>query len=266
MAIHPTAIVDPRAEVHARAEIGPYVVVDGPVRVGSGTRVLAHATLSGWTELGEDNVVHMGAVIGHEPQDLSYRGEESYLRIGDRNVIRELAQIHRGAKAGSETVLGNDNYLMATAHVGHNCRVGNGVILTNGSMLGGYVEVGDRAIVSGNCVVHQFVRIGRLALLRGLSRASRDVPPFCIMDWTHTVRGVNRVGLMRAGFDAARIRALKNAFARLFGRAANLRTAVGEIDTPTCSPEVRELIDFVRASKRGVSMGPRARRPESEES
>src|SRR5262249_1500705 len=156
------------------------------------------------------------------------------------------------------TEIGSDNYIMSTAHIGHNCRLGNGVILTNGAMLGGYVQVDDQAVISGNCVVHQFVRIGRLALLRGLSKTSRDVPPFCIMDRTQTVRALNRVGLRRAGFTAERIRELQNAFSVLFRRARNLRTAIAEVEQGPCSPEVRELLDFIRASTRGVAMGPRA--------
>ena len=259
MPIHPTALIDPRAAIHSDADIGPYVVIDGPVRVGPRTRVSAHATLMGWTEIGADNAIHSGAVIGDTPQDLAFTGEETYLRIGDRNVFREHVQIHRGTKPGSATVIGSDNFFMATSHVGHNCSVGNRVIITNGAMLGGYVEVEDQAIVSGNCAVHQFVRVGRLAILRGLSKASRDVPPFCVMDGTHTVRAINRVGLRRAGFEAAQIRALQNAFVLLFGRARNLRIALAELESEPVSAEVRYLIDFIRASKRGVCFGPRER-------
>ena len=257
MPIHPTALIDARGQIDPQADIGPYVVIDGPVHVGPRTRVLAHATLTGWTTIGADNVIHMGAVVGHTPQDLAFTGEESYLRIGDRNVIREHVQIHRGTKPGSATVIGSDNFFMATSHIGHNCRIGNHVIITNGAMLGGYVEVEDQVFVSGNCTVHQFVRIGRLAILRGLSRTSRDVPPFCIMDGTHTVRAINRVGLRRAGFTGAQIRALQNAFVRLFGRAGNLSKAVAALESKPVSPEVRYLIDFIRASKRGVCFGPR---------
>ncbi|HVO25773.1 MAG TPA: acyl-ACP--UDP-N-acetylglucosamine O-acyltransferase [Candidatus Margulisiibacteriota bacterium] len=259
MPIHPTAMIDARAEIHPEADIGPYVVVDGPVHVGPRTRVLAHATLTGWTAIGADNVIHMGAVVGHTPQDLAFTGEESYLRIGDRNVIREHVQIHRGTKPGSATEIGSDNYFMGNSHVGHNCRVGNGVIVANGALFGGYVEVEDHVFVSGNCVVHQFVRIGRLAILRGLSRTSRDVPPFCIMDATHTVRAINRVGLRRAGFTAAQIRALRNAFVRLFGHPGNLSKAIAALESEPVSAEVRHLIDFIRASKRGVCFGPRPR-------
>src|SRR5437870_1972960 len=133
MPIHPTAVIDARAEVHPEADIGPYVVIDGPVHIGPRTRVLAHATLTGWTEIGANNMIHMGAVVGHLPQDLAYEGTESYLRIGDRNVIREHAQLHRGTKPGSATVIGDDNFFMCNTHVGHNCRVGNRVIITNGA-------------------------------------------------------------------------------------------------------------------------------------
>lgn len=266
MPIHSTAIVDRHAEIDSLAEIGPYVVIDGPVRVGPRTRVLAHATLTGWTEVGADNLIHIGAAIGGEPQDLAFAAAESYVRIGDRNIIREHVQVHRGTKAGTATVIGNDNFLMCNAHVGHNCQIGNGVILTNGALLGGYVEVADGAIVSGNCVVHQFVRIGRLAMLRGLSKAARDVPPFCIMDGTHTLRALNRVGLRRAGFDTAQISALQRAFRMLFRTSGNLSLRLVELEHTPCTPEVRELIAFIRVSKRGVSVGVRrsGQAPDSE--
>ena len=211
----------------------------------------------GSTEIGADNVIHAGAVVGDTPQDLGFPGAESYLRIGDRNVIREHVQIHRGTKPGSATVIGNDNYFMTNAHVAHNCRIGDNVIIANGALLGGYVEVEDQVFVSGNCAVHQFVRVGRLSIMRGLSRASRDVPPFCVMDWTHTVRAVNRVGLRRAGYTPEQIRALQNAFRTLFRRVTNLTKAIAELEAGPCSPEVRYLIDFIRTSKRGVSRGPR---------
>ena len=257
MPIHPTAVVDPRADIAPQAHIGPYVVIDGPVRVGAGTRVLAHAVLSGWTEIGEDNVIHMGAIIGHEPQDLSYAQQQTFLKIGRRNVFREHSQVHRGTAEGSSTVIGDDNYLMQNAHVAHNCQIGNHTIIAGGALLAGYVRVADRAFVSGNCVVHQFVRIGTLALLRGLSRTSRDVPPFCIMDGTHTVRGLNRVGLRRAGFSRERIRALHAAFGRLFRKKINLRREVEALRQESCTPDVLAVLDFIQQSERGVCFGPR---------
>ena len=258
--IHPTAIIDPRAEIHPECEVGPYVVVDGPVKIGRRTRVMAHATLLGWTEIGEENEIHPGAVLGDAPQDKAYSGAESYLKIGDRNVFREFVQVHRGTAPGSSTVVGSDNYLMAGAHAGHNCRLGDHIVLANNALLGGYVEVADRAFISGQCVVHQFVRVGELALMRGLSGTSRDVPPYSIVDWQHTVRGVNVVGLKRAGFDEKKIRALKEAFRVLFRKGRNLKLALEELkvelevekDLP---PEVLSLLEFIQSSKRGVCFG-----------
>lgn len=256
MSIHSTAVIDPRAEIESECEIGPYVVVEGPVKIRRGTRVMAHATLMGWTEIGEENEIHPGAVLGDAPQDKAYAGTESYLKIGSRNIVREFVQVHRGTAPGSSTVVGNDNYFMAGAHVGHNCRLGDHIVLANGALLAGYVEVGDRAFISGNCVVHQFVRVGELSLMRGLSGASRDVPPYSIVDWQHTVRGVNTVGLKRAGLDEQKIRRLKEAFRVLFRKGRNLSLAVRELETKKdLSPEVRKLLEFVEASKRGVCFG-----------
>jgi UDP-N-acetylglucosamine acyltransferase len=257
MPIHPTALVDPRAEIDVDVDLGPYVVIDGPVQIGRGTRIMAHAVLTGHTRLGCDNVVHYGAVLGDEPQDTSYKGAETYVHIGDRNVFREQVYVHRGAAPGSATVIGNDNYLMGQAHVAHNCRLADGVILASGAVLGGHVQVADGVFVSGNCVVHQHVRIGTLALLRGLSRTSRDVPPFCIMDWTHVVRGINRVGLQRAGFSSERIRAVRRAFAQLFGRRRHLRQALAEVEAQEPGEDVRHMLDFIHSSTRGICFGPR---------
>jgi len=262
MGIHPTACVDPAAEIDSEAEIGPYAVIDGPVRVGPGTRVLAHAVLTGRTILGRDNVVHSGAVLGDEPQDLSYRGRETGLRIGDRNVFREHCEVNRGSKR-EDTVIGDDNYVMSRAHVGHDCHLGSRIVLATGAALGGHVEVADQVFVSANCLVHQYVRVGRLALLRGLSRTSRDVPPFSIMDFTHTVRGVNRIGLRRAGLGAEQVRAVERAFVRLFRVRRNLKVALAEVEAEPMTEEVRHLVDFIRSSRRGVCFGPR--RSEAEE-
>ncbi|MGE0680199.1 MAG: acyl-ACP--UDP-N-acetylglucosamine O-acyltransferase [Candidatus Binatia bacterium] len=264
MPIHPTALIDLRADIHPDAQIGPYVVVDGQVRVGPGTKVMAHAVLTGNTEIGEENEIHMGAVIGHVPQDVAYSGAPTFLKIGHRNIIREHSQIHRGTKEGSTTVIGNDNFFMHHSHVAHNCQIGNLTIIAGGALLAGYVQVDDRAFVSGNCVVHQFVRIGTLAILRGLSRTSRDVPPFCIMDGTHTVRGLNVIGLRRAGFDRERIRALRKVYSRLFRQKVNLKLVVAELRQEPCTPDVAYLLDFIEQSKRGVCFGPKHMRAEEE--
>ena len=256
MPLHTTAIIDPRAEIDPSAAIEPYVVVDGPVRVGPRTRVMAGAYLAGQTVIGADNVIHPGAVLGHAPQDLSYRGDVTGLRIGDRNVFREHCEVHRGTQAGTWTEIGDDNYLMSHAHVGHNCRLGSHVVLATGATLGGHVVVEDQAFISGNCVVHQFCRVGQLAIMRGLSRASRDVPPFAISDGTHIVRGLNRVGLRRAGFDRERIRALASAFRILFRARTNLGAALARVEAEVRSPDVDHLLAFIRASRRGVGHGP----------
>ena len=256
MSIHPTAVIDAKAEIDSHAQIGPYVVIDGPVKVGSGTRVMAHAVLTGWTAIGAENEIHPGALLGGAPQDKAYKGEETYLKIGDRNVIREYAQIHRGTAPGSSTVIGNNNFLMATSHVGHNCKLADNIVMANSALLGGYVEVGNNVFLSANCVVHQFVRIGDYALMRGLSGTSRDVPPYSIIDWQHTVRGVNVVGLKRAGFDETRIRAIKAAFRTLFRPGRNLALAVQEIEKEgKANSDLLALLEFIKSSKRGVCFG-----------
>jgi UDP-N-acetylglucosamine acyltransferase len=265
VAIHPTAIIDPRAELDGSVDVGPYVVIDGAVRIGPGTRVMAGAYLSGRTDIGADNVIHPHAVIGHEPQDLSYRGEETGVRIGDRNTFREHGEVHRGTKAGTFTEIGDDNYLMSQVHVAHNCRLGNRIIMATGATLGGHVQVEDQAFISGNCVVHQFCRIGRLSLMRGLSRATRDVPPFVISDDLHVVRGLNRVGLRRAGFDREQVAALALAFRVLFRTRINLSLAMARVEAEVRSTEVDYLLAFIRASRRGVAMGPRGEQDDAGE-
>lgn len=255
MPIHPTAIVDPRAEIDPSVEVGPYAVIEGPVRIGPRSRVMAQAYLTGNTVIGTDNIIHPGAVIGSEPQDLSYRGAETGLRIGDRNVLREHVEVQRGTDPGTCTEIGDDNYLMSQSHVAHNSRLGCRVILATGATLGGHVLVDDGAFISGNCVVHQHVRIGKLVIMRGLSRASRDAPPFAIIDWTHTVRGLNRIGLRRAGFDRVRIGALAAAFRLLFRARVNLKGAIARVEAEVHSPDVDELLAFIRSSRRGIAMG-----------
>lgn len=256
--VHPSAVVGDDVELGDGVEVGPFCYLDGRVRIGAGTRLISHVTILGDTEIGRDNVLHPNVVVGDEPQDVSYTGGPRAVRIGDRNVFREGATVHRGSEHGEVTILGNDNYFMQNSHAAHDCRIGNSTIIAGGALLAGWVEVGDRALISGNCVVHQFVRIGRLALMRGLSRASRDIPPFCIADGTHTVHGINVRGLRRAGWSTPQILGLRKAFRSLFMSRRNLRSAIDELlETGPLSCEVAELVDFIRASKRGVAFGPR---------
>ena len=256
MTIHPTAVIGPKAEIDGEVDIGPYVVIEGPVKIKRGTRVMAHAYLTGWTEIGADNEIHPGAVLGDAPQDKAYKGAETYLKIGERNIFREYVQVHRGTIPASSTIVGDDNFLMANSHVGHNCKLGNQIVIANGALLGGYVEVGNSVFISGNCVVHQFVRIGDYALMRGLSGTSRDVPPYAIVDWQHTVRGVNVVGLKRAGFDDRRVREIREAFRALFRKGRNLSLAIKEIEERgRANDDVLALLEFIKSSKRGVCFG-----------
>lgn len=265
MAIHTTAIVDPAAEIDPTAEIGPYVVIEGPVRIGAGTRVMAHTTIVGHTTIGRDNQFFPGCAIGHPPMDLAYRDAPTETRIGDRNVFREHAEVHRATAEGTATVIADDNYLMTRAHIAHNCNVGNHVIIASGALVAGHVTLGDSAFVSGNCVIHQHVRMGRLAIMRGGSRSSRDIPPFAMIDYDHQVRGLNLVGLRRAGFDAAAIRALRLAYRIMFRVRTNLQLSMAEVEARVQTPEVDEVLAFIRASKRGVAAGPARRgRPDDD--
>jgi UDP-N-acetylglucosamine acyltransferase len=229
--------------------------------------VLAGAFLTGLTEIGADNVIHPHAVLGHEPQDLAYAGAPTGLRIGDGNIFREHVEVHRGTQPGTWTEIGDGNYLMSHAHVAHNCRLGDRIIMATGATLGGHVLVEDQAFVSGNCVVHQHCRVGRLSIMRGLARASADVPPFAILDHLNMVRGLNRIGLQRAGFDRARIAALAKAFRILFRIRVNLRLAMARVEAEVSSPDVDHLLAFLRTSRRGMASGPptRARRDRDEE-
>lgn len=264
--IDPSARISPSATIAQDAEIGANVVIGEHAVIGSGTKIMANAVIGAWTTLGSNNIVHFGAIVGHEPQDFGYHGEESYTVVGNDNIIREYVTIHRGNRSGTKTVIGDGNFFMAHAHVGHNCQVGNNVILVNGVLLAGHAVVDDRAIISGNSTVHQFCRVGKFAMMRGLSRTSRDVPPFCVMDGTHTVRGINLVGLRRNGFDASRIRAIKNAFKLIFRSGLNLKAALVKVEAElTMTEDVRYLLDFIRASKRGVCVGSRSVAAVSEE-
>ena len=256
--VHPGSVVGADVQLASNVEVGPFCLLEGKIRIGAGTRLISHVAIFGDSEIGEANVLHPNVVIGDEPQDIAYTGGARKVRIGNRNVFREGATIHRGSEHGEVTIIGDDNFFMQNSHAAHDCRVGNSTIIAGGALLAGWVEVGDRALVSGNCVVHQYTRIGRLAMMRGLSRTSRDIPPFCIMDGTHTLRGINVVGLRRVGFKASQIRALREVFLALFGKRQNLRMALERIASEKLTPEAREMVEFIRASKRGVAFGPRA--------
>lgn len=252
MAIHPTAIVHPTAELDSSVEVGPHVFIEAGVRVGANTRLWPNAYLASGTELGRDNEVHMGAVLGHEPQDVGFkRGTSSHLRVGDRNIFREYCTVHRGTQPDSITQIGNDNYLMAGSHIGHNCVIGNQIILCNCALVAGHVHIGDRAFISGGVVIHQFTHIGRLAMLSGNARISMDVPPFLLAAERNEIHAINIVGLKRAAISTTAIGEIKRLFKLFYRSALNFSEALAQADQFTTT-EAGEFLDFIRASPNGV--------------
>jgi UDP-N-acetylglucosamine acyltransferase len=251
--IHPTALIHPAARLGAGCSVGPYAVIDADVVLGAECVVGPHVHLTGHTVIGARNRFHAGCVIGDAPQDFKYAGTPTRLRVGDGNVFREHVTVHRSNQAEEDTVIGSGNFLMAGCHVGHNCRLGDRNILANGALLGGHVTLADAAFVSGNCLVHQFCRLGRLALMQGGAAISKDLPPFCVARGDNGLAGLNVVGLRRAGVDAATRLALRRAYHGLFRSGtrraealAAVRAELGHVSV------VAELLDFVAAGKRGL--------------
>ena len=239
MKIHPSAIVDPAARLGDDVEIGPYASIGAEVEIGPRTIVQAHAVIEGAVRIGAENCIGPGAIIGGWPQDLNFQpGTRSSVEIGDRNVIREYATIHRGTAADSATRLGDDNFLMAGAHLGHNC------------LLGGYVTVDDAAFLGGGCVFHQFMRVGRLAIAQGLSAFSKDIPPFCLAAERNLVFGLNVIGLRRAGFSAADRAELKRAFQLLYESGLNVTQALARAREQEWAAPAQSFFDFVAEAKR----------------
>lgn len=250
--IHPTAIIHPQAKLGANVRVGPYAVIDAGVELGDNCAVGPQVYLTGATRIGAGNQFHAGAVIGDAPQDLKYQDEPTRLRIGDNNVFREHVTVHRSNKLAEDTVIGSHNLFMAGAHVAHNCIVGNHVILANGAMLGGHVEVQDRVFISGSCMVHQFCRVGTLAIMQGGSGISKDLPPFCVARGNNGICGLNTVGLRRAGLAAAERLELKKLYHALFRSGQGFRLALAEAEKSFTSPGAKVLLEFVAAARRGI--------------
>jgi len=250
--IHPTAVVAATAVLGDGCSVGPHAVIDADVVLGPGCVVGPGAHVTGHTVLGARNRIHAGAVIGDAPQDFKYAGQPTRLRIGDDNVFREHVTVHRSNRLDEDTVVGSGNFLMAGSHVGHNCHIGDHNILANGALLAGHVTLADRAFISGNCLVHQFCRIGRLAMMQGGSAISKDLPPFAVARGDNGMCGLNVVGLRRASFSSAERLALRRLYHHLFrspGRRGELvESARALFDSPACL----ELIGFVAASRRGI--------------
>jgi UDP-N-acetylglucosamine acyltransferase len=256
MPIHATAVVDAGARIAESAEIGPYCIVGAGVEIGPRTRLVAHNYLEGSLTIGADNVLQPYSTVGIGSQDLKYQGEASETRIGDRNKIREFVTIHRGTKGGGLlTSIGSDNLLMAYTHVAHDVRMGDHIVLGHAATLGGHVEVGDWAVISAASGIHQFCRIGRHAFVGGYSVVTQDVLPFSntVSDRETKVFGANRIGLERRGFETGVIEALQTALRLLTRSQLNTSQAIERIreEVGACR-EVDELIEFIRASERGV--------------
>lgn len=250
--IHPTAIIHPQAELDSTVEVGPYVVVDAGVKLGAHCVVGPHVYLTGLTTAGTHNQFHAGCVIGDAPQDLKYKGEPTRVRIGDHNVFREQVTVNRSSSPEGETVVGSHNFLMQHCHVAHNCEIGNSVIMAGGALLAGYAVVQDRAFLSGNCLVHQFTRVGMLAMMQGGAGISKDLPPFTIGLRQNEICGLNVVGLRRAGFTPEQRLELKRVYNILFRRGKNLSQAIATASARFTSSAARQMLDFVASSKRGV--------------
>jgi UDP-N-acetylglucosamine acyltransferase len=250
--IHPTAIVHPGAKLAATVHVGPYVVIDEGVEVGPHCVIGPHAYLTGLTVIGAHNRFHAGCVIGDAPQDVKYDGTPTRLCIGDHNLFREHVTVHRSSKASEETIIGSHNFLMAHCHVAHNCRLSDHIIIANGALLGGHVDVEDRAFISGNCLVHQFTRVGTLAIMQGGAAISKDLPPFTVATGQNGICGLNIVGLRRADFSSGQRLELKQVYHALFRSGQNLRSALTAAQGKFSSPAALRLIEFVAESKRGV--------------
>ncbi|MCI0492322.1 MAG: acyl-ACP--UDP-N-acetylglucosamine O-acyltransferase [Planctomycetes bacterium] len=260
MPVHPTAIVDPRAKIDPTAHIGPFCVIEGEVEIGANCRLLHAVFVTGWTTLGPDCEIHPHVVIGHAPQDIKYQGQRSFCRIGRGCIIRENASIHRGTIPDSETIIGEGCFLLAGAHVGHNCTVGNKVTLINNVLLAGHVAVEDRVTVGGAAAIHQFVRIGELAMVAGAARVRMDIPPFALSDSMGRVAGLNRIGLRRNEYGRDELVALREAYKVLYGGAGGFADRVCALRVMARTPATKKLLRFVEApSKRGLAGRTRGR-------
>ena len=253
--IHPTATVSKKASLARDVEVGPYSVVGDNVKIGKGTRILNNVTITGFTEIGSGNKIFSGAVIGSAPQDLKYKGEKSFLYIGNNNIIREYVTINLGTQKNS-TRVGDDNLIMAYSHIAHDCQVGSQCVFANNATLAGHVSVDDEAVIGGLSAVHQYVYIGKLAIIGGCSKVVQDIPPFSTSDGHPAkIYGINSIGLRRSRVSKNAINQLKISFKILFHSGFALPNALKKIKAkfPHPSDELLHLISFINSSKRGVA-------------
>lgn len=259
--IHPTAIVSRKAELADGVEIGPYCVIGENVTIDEGTKIDSRVSIQGWTRIGKRCHIFPGVVIGTPAQDVHYKGGRTFVEIGDNNLIREYATIHRGTKEESTTHVGSNNFLMAYCHIAHNCWVGNNVVIANMGTLAGYVKVEDRAVIGGLTAVHQFVRIGTCAMIGGCTKVIKDIPPFTLADGNPaSLWGLNIVGLRRAGFSENTRNYLSKAYKIIFRSGLNTSQALKKVENELEGiPEVDYLCNFIRTSKRGICKEERRR-------
>jgi len=252
--IHPTAIVSPGAEIADGVSVGPYAVIEDDVGIGAGTEIAGHVTIRRYTILGENNKVHSGAVLGDLPQDLHFKKEvRSCLKIGSGNVFREHVTLHRATRENEATIVGDGNYFMALSHAGHDCVIGNNNIFTNCALIAGHTTIEDNVVISGAVVIHQFSRIGKLAMLSGLTAVNRDIPPYVIAGGRPAAAtGLNVVGLRRAKVAQAARSRLKEAFKLFYLSGLNAASALARIEEGERTPEIDHFVEFIKASKRGV--------------
>jgi UDP-N-acetylglucosamine acyltransferase len=252
--VHPTAVVSPGAELGADVEIGPYCVVGPHVKIGDRARLMSHVVLDGWTTIGSECALFPFACIGTQTQDLKYKGGKTFVEIGSRTTLREYVTVNSSTNEGETTRVGAGCHIMACCHVGHACRVGDGVIMANATGLAGHVIVEDQAVLGGMSGVHQFVKVGRMCMIGGLTKVTQDCPPFMIVDGNPAgVRGLNSVALERRNVDPAAQRALKDAYRILYREGLSTRQAVARIRADLApSPELEHLLRFVETSERGI--------------
>jgi UDP-N-acetylglucosamine acyltransferase len=252
--IHPTAVISPEAVLAEDVQVGPYVVIEGEVKIGPGCVLRPHAHLVGPLTMGTGNVVFTGAVLGERPQHLKYNDEPTRLEIGDHNVFREHVTVHRGTSHSWATIIGSNNYLMANSHVAHDCHMGNRCLLANGALVAGHCIIEDNVYLSGNSAIHQFARAGRLSMLSGCSISVKDMPPFAIQQGINCIVGVNVVGMHRAGLSHEQINAVRRAFHVLFYQEKTFPVSMAEVEAELGGVDVvTELLNFMRQAGRGVS-------------
>jgi len=254
--IHPTAIVDSKAEIAEGVEIGPYSVIEKDVVIGERTKIGPHVVIREGTRIGKQCHIFQFSSIGEAPQAFAYKGEKTYLLIGDQNIIRESVTLHRGTvPGGKKTIIGNNNYFMAYAHVAHDCQIGNQVVMANGATLAGHIQIEDHATIGGLSAVHQFCQIGTHAFLSGLTGVSLDIPPYTLASGSRAkLFGLNLVGLKRHHFSEETLRALKKAYRLIFRSGLTMEKAVKQVKEDSISqmPEVQHLLQFIQNSKRGI--------------